>query len=305
MTLAGVYNIMATPFDEEGQIDVDSLQRLVDFQIGAGADGLTILGIMGEAHKLVDEERLLVTRTVMDQVDGRVPVVVGASAGGPDAALWLGRQAQAIGAAGVMCAPPQNLRNLDAVYEYYRRLAAGLTIPVVVQDEPVQTGVQMPAAFLGRLCNEIEGCAAIKLEDAPTPQKVTQVLAQLQRPAPVFGGLGGAQFYYELQRGAAGTMTGFAFTEILVSIYQQHRNGNVAGARATHYRNLPLIAYEAQPQVGLALRKEILRRRGAIASAAVRQPAMRPDAAALAELDEILAQLGLTEGLPSQIPSRA
>jgi 4-hydroxy-tetrahydrodipicolinate synthase len=125
------------------------------------------------------------------------------------------------------------------------------------------------------------------------------VLALLQRPAPVFGGLGGAQFYYELRRGAAGTMTGFAFTEILVSIYQEHRSGNLAGARAAYYRYLPLIAYEAQPQVGLALRKEILRRRGAIASAAVRHPAMRPDAAALAELDEILEQLGLSEGMPS------
>jgi 4-hydroxy-tetrahydrodipicolinate synthase len=298
MTLAGVYNIMATPFDDDGQVDEQSLRRLVDFQIAAGADGLTILGIMGEAHKLVDEERLLVTRTVIDQVDGRVPVVVGVSSGGPDAALWLGRQAQAIGAAGVMCAPPINLRNLDAVFEYYRRLADGLSIAIVVQDEPVQTGVLMPAAFLARLCNELAGCAAIKLEDAPTPQKVTQVLAQLKRSAPIFGGLGGAQFYYELQRGAAGTMTGFAFTEILVSIYQQHKAGNPEGARATYYRYLPLIAYEAQAQVGLALRKELLRRRGAIASAAVRHPAMRADPIALTELDQILTELGLSNASP-------
>ncbi|HVC30386.1 MAG TPA: hypothetical protein VND24_04300, partial [Steroidobacteraceae bacterium] len=176
------------------------------------------------------------------------------------------------------------------------RLTDGLSLPIVVQDEPVQTGVLMSAAFLARLCDELEGCAAIKLEDAPTPQKVTQVLAQLQRPAPVFGGLGGAQFYYELRRGAAGTMTGFAFTEILVSIYQQHSSGDIDGARATYYRYLPLLAYEAQPQVGLALRKEILRRRGAIASATLRHPAMRPDVAALGELDEILAKLGLSDG---------
>lgn len=299
MTLAGIYNIMATPFDEQGGLDLASLRRLVDFQLAAGADGLTILGIMGEAHKLVDEERLAVTRTVIEQVAGRVPVVVGASAGGPDAAIWLGRQAAALGAAGVMCAPPTNLRNLDAVFSYYRAVAEALAIPVVVQDEPVQTGVSMPAAFLARLCNEIEDCAAIKLEDAPTPPKISQVRSLLRREAPIFGGLGGAQFYYELRRGAAGTMTGFAFTELLVAIERRHTAGDGEGARAIYERYLPLIVYEAQPQVGLALRKELLRRRGAIACAAVRQPAMRLDPDALVELDELLRRLDLGQGAPT------
>ncbi|MGI8551475.1 MAG: dihydrodipicolinate synthase family protein, partial [Dehalococcoidia bacterium] len=144
MTFSGVYNIMATPFDEQAQIDVAGLRSLVDFQLRAGADGLTILGIMGEAHKLLDEERLQVTRTVLDHVAGRVPVVVGTSAGGADATIWHARQAEALGAAGIMCAPPINLRNLDSVFEYYRRVGSALSIPVVVQDEPVQTGVQMP-----------------------------------------------------------------------------------------------------------------------------------------------------------------
>jgi 4-hydroxy-tetrahydrodipicolinate synthase len=297
MKLAGVFNIMATPFDEDGGLDSASLRRLVDFQIECGADGLTILGIMCEAQKLLDEEKLSVTRLMLEQAAGRVPVVVGASAGGPEQTLWLALKAAELGAAAIMCAPPTNLRNLDAVYEYYRRVASASPLPIVVQDEPVATGVLMPAAFLARLCNEIPGCAAIKLEDAPTPQKLSQVRALLQGPVPVFGGLGGAQFYYELQRGAAGTMTGFAYTEILAAIYRQHCNGDVVGARATYYRYLPLIAYEAQPQVGLALRKELLRRRGAIATAVTRHPAMRPDGAALAELEELLLELGLHPGV--------
>ena len=297
MDLAGVFNIMATPFHESGDLDCDSLRRLVDFQIYAGAGGLTILGIMGEAQKLLDDEKLTVASTVLDQVSARVPVVVGASAGGPEQTLWLARQTAALGATAIMCAPPTNLRNLDAVYEYYRRVAAESPIPIVVQDEPVATGVLMPAAFLARLCNEISGCDAIKLEDAPTPQKLSQVRALLQHQVPVFGGLGGAQFYYELRRGAAGTMTGFAYTEILTAIYRQHTSGDISGARATYYQYLPLIAYEAQPQVGLALRKELLRRRGAIASSAARHPAMQPDGAALAELDELLHELGLSSGV--------
>jgi len=296
MTFAGVYNIMATPFNEQGALDLASLRTLVDFQIAAGADGLTILGIMGEAHKLVDEERLAVLETVIDQVAGRCPVVVGASAGGPDAAVWLARKAEAAGAAGVMCAPPTNLRNLDAVLSYYRAIAGAVSIPIVVQDEPVQTGVQLPAAFLARLCNELPGCAAIKLEDAPTPPKITRVRALLRQETPIFGGLGGAQFYYELRRGASGTMTGFAFTEVLVAIQRRHTTGDDEGARRLYFRYLPLLSYEAQPQIGLALRKELLRRRGAIACAAVRQPAMRLDDHALAELEQILAEVNLDGG---------
>src|SRR5262249_4282463 len=123
MNLSGVYNIMATPFDEQGALDEASLRRLVEFQLGTGADGLTILGIMGEAHKLLDEERLTVMHTALKQVAGRRPVVVGVSAGGPDAAIWLGRQAAALGAAAVMCAPPTNMRNLDSVFAFYRTLS--------------------------------------------------------------------------------------------------------------------------------------------------------------------------------------
>jgi 4-hydroxy-tetrahydrodipicolinate synthase len=299
MALAGVFNIMATPFDDAGNLDLASLRRLVDFQLAAGADGLTVLGIMGEAQKLLDEEKASVVQTTLDQAAGRAPVVVGASAGGPEQTAWLARLAASSGAAAIMCAPPTNLRNLDSVFEYYRRVAEACELPIVVQDEPVATGVLMPAAFLARLCDEIDGCVAIKLEEAPTPQKITQVAGLVRRPVPIFGGLGGAQFYYELRRGAAGTMTGFAYTEILAAIYRQHQRGNADGARATFFRYLPLIAYEAQLQVGLALRKELLRRRGAIASSYARHPAMRADAAALVELDEVLSATGLSEGTPA------
>jgi 4-hydroxy-tetrahydrodipicolinate synthase len=294
----GVYNIMATPFDDDGALDLESLRRLVDVQLAAGAAGLVILGIMGEAHKLTDGERLAVMRAALAHAAGRCPVIAGISAAGPDASIMLGREAARLGAAGVMLMPPTNLRNLDSVFACYRAVADALSLPIVVQDEPVQSGVVMPVSFLARLCDEIERCAAIKLEDAPTPPKISALRAQLRREVPIFGGLGGAQFYYELRRGAAGTMTGFAYTEALVAIHARHAAGDDAGARALYERYLPLLTYEAQPGIGLALRKELLRRRGAIATAAVRQPAMRLDAAAHAELDELLAGLDVGEGPP-------
>lgn len=299
MLTPGVFNIMATPFAASGAVDVEALQSLTAFQIAAGADGLTILGIMGEAYKLRDDEQLLVLRTVMETVAGRVPVVVGASGGGPDGSLWMARHAAGVGAAAVLCAPPVNLRNLDAVFGYYRAVAEGSPLPVVVQDEPVQTAVVMPPSFLARLCNELPGCVAIKLEEAPTPAKISRVRALLMRELPIFGGLGGAQFYYELCRGAAGTMTGFSYTEILVAIHRRFQAGDRDGARAVYLRYLPLLTYEAQPGIGLAIRKELLRRRGAIPSAAIRMPGTPLDPEAMAEIDELLGLLGLGGDAPA------
>lgn len=298
MRLQGIFNILATPFEPGSALDESSLRRLVDFQLDAGVAGLTILGIMGEAHKLLDEERLAIVRTVLDQVAERVPVVVGVSAGGADTATWFSRRAADLGAAAVMAAPPTNLRNLEAVYEYYRRLNAESPLPVVVQDEPVSTGVVMPAAFLARICDELERCVAIKLEEAPTPVKLSAVHRLAKRRVPIFGGLGGAQFYYELRRGAAGTMTGFAFPEILVAIQRRYAEGDDAGAYELFARYLPLISYEAQPVIGIALRKELLRRRGAIAWAGGRHPWAALDEGSLEELTQITRRVGLEAGVP-------
>jgi 4-hydroxy-tetrahydrodipicolinate synthase len=284
--MKGVFNILATPFDEQGRIDEESLRSLVEFQIKAGAAGLTILGIMGEVAKLSDSERDQVTRVVLEQVNGRIPVVVNTTHTGTHVVIETSQRVAAMGAAGIMLAPPTNLRNLDSVADFYRSVAAAVKIPVVVQDEPVTTGVIMPASFLAGL-----SLPYIKLEEAPVPQK----LSRIREKAPnsrIFGGLGGQYFLEELERGAVGTMTGFAFTEIL-GIYTDFMAGRHAEARETFYKHMPLIRYEGQAGVGLAIRKEILRRRGAIRCAAIRAPGMRLDAQALREIDSVLGYVGL------------
>jgi 4-hydroxy-tetrahydrodipicolinate synthase len=283
----GVLNIMATPFDEQGRVDEESLRSLVEFQIKAGAAGLTILGIMGEVAKLSDAERDLVTRTVLDQVNGRIPVVVNVTHTGAHVVIENARRAAEYGAAAIMVAPPTNLRNLDAVADFYRAVSQAATVPVVVQDEPVTTGVIMPVSFLVSL-----GLPLIKLEEAPVPPKISRILEQ-NPGARIFGGLGGQYFLHELERGAVGTMTGFAFTEILISIYTDFTAGRKAEARDTFYKYLPLISYEGQAGVGLAIRKEILHRRGAIACAAIRSPGPRVDRQGQAEISRVLELVGL------------
>lgn len=295
--LKGVYNIMATPFDDDGAIDEASVRRLVDFQLRCGAHGLTILGVMGEAHKLSESERLRLTDVVMEQVNGRVPVVVGTSHPGADIVVSLSRHAEKVRAAAIMVAPPFGLTSWSpALMDYYRHVAQRVNLPIVVQDEPASTGVYMPAATLAQICDEIPAARYIKLEEMPTPSKITQVRRIASREPVIFGGWGGIFFLEELRRGAVGTMTGFAFTEALVGIYERFTGGDIRGATDLFYRYLPLIRFEGQPGIGLAIRKEVLNWRGAISSATMRVPGQRLDSETRQELFEMLEHLGVPQG---------
>ncbi|MGJ7919284.1 dihydrodipicolinate synthase family protein [Neobacillus sp. LXY-4] len=287
--LQGVFAIMATPFSKDGQLDLESVKTLVEFNIDKGVQGITILGILGEAHKLTEVEREQIIKVVIDQVSGRIPVIVGTSASGTDLAVYYSKRAVELGADGIMVAPPTNVKNLNAVYEYYRRVSSAVDVPVVVQDEPNFSGVLMPAEFLAKISSELPNCKYIKLEEAPTPQKLA-LTKKINRDVGIFGGNGGVYFLEELTRGAEGTMTGFAFPEILVEIYTNYISGNIDRAREIFYKAGPLFRYEGQLGIGLAIRKEILRRRGAISNASLRHPGLILDQAHLDEITDLLKQ---------------
>ncbi|SET21025.1 dihydrodipicolinate synthase family protein [Geodermatophilus poikilotrophus] len=292
--LTGVLPITLTPFTDDGEVDEGSIDSLVEDYLGAGAHGLTILGIMGEAARLLDDERERVLRRYLQATAGRVPVVAGVSARATRMALDYARRAEDAGAAAVMLAPPDNTRNLDLVFEHFRLVAEAVSVPVVVQDEPVNTGVVMPAPFLVRLLDEIEGCRYLKLEETPTLPKITAVRQKAKGPVGVFGGLGGLYLYEELLRGADGIMTGFGFPQVLVGTYERFVAGDRAGAQEFFFRYLPLIRYEAQLGVGgVTIRKQVFARRGAIASPHARFPAPPVDELTLAELDDLIAAVGL------------
>ncbi len=290
---SGIFHILATPFREDGVLDTEGLPRLVEAALGTGVTGLTILGIAGEAHRLTDEERRRVVEIAVKETRGRVPVAVGVSASGTHLATAFARMAREHGADALMVAPPAGLKNLDAVAEYYRAVAAATGLPIVLQDEPVTTQVNMPAPFIAQLCAEIARIEAVKLEEPPTLPKITRLRALFGTRVAIFGGLGGVYFFEELSRGADGAMTGFPYPEALRAIRDHFVAGRRDEARALFYRWLPLIRYETQPGAtpgtAVGIRKEILRRRGWIASALVRPPAPALDAATHAELGEILA----------------
>ncbi len=299
--MQGIYNIVPTPFDESGAVDEASLRRLIEFVIGTGVDGLTILGFLGEAAKLSEAERAQVIDVTVEAAAGRVPVVVGATAQALDPCLRNARDAVERGAAGLLVAPPRmNRPNEAAVRRHYEALASAVDVPIVVQDFPASSGVYMTPAFIGTLADDVPACRWLKLEDDPTAQKVTAILAA-NPDVGIYGGLGGNFMLEELQRGVIGMMTGFGFPEILVSIYRDFRAGETDKARDTFYRYLPLIRYENQPGLNLPLRKLIYQKRGAMDHAAPRRPYPPLDEVTLQELDALLAHLGLTTPGPVTI----
>ncbi len=290
MKFRGVYSVLPTPFLADGSVDAESLRRVVDLFIAAGVNGLTALGVTSEVARLDERERALVLETVIEAAGGRVPVIAGATAEGLGLAIGYGKAAREAGAAAIMVSPPRMPKiNSDAVVRHFAALAEAVEMPIVVQDYPPISGYTMEPWLLARIARETPLARTIKLEDPPTPLKTAQILARAEGvEIGVLGGLGGVFMLEELMSGAAGVMTGFAFPEVLVEIYRLFRSGDVDGAADIFYRNVPLMRFEFQEGIGMAIRKEVLRRRGAIAWAGTRPPGASLDKATAAALDRVL-----------------
>ena len=293
----GVYTISATPFTDAGDIDWPSVDSLVEFYLQCGAQGLTILGMMGEAQKLSDEESAEFTRHFLRRVDGRVPVIVGVSNPGTANLVKLGKIAMDAGACGVMVAPLTGLKTEAQIVTYFAEVIAALgeKIPVVYQDYPQSTQADISAQSFLKIVDAHPSVVMFKHEDCPGLKKLTQIRKACdgvtRRYISTLVGNGGLYVPQELARGADGIMTGFAYPEMLVSVCALFAAGRSDEAEDLFDVYLPLVRHEQQPGFGLAVRKEILRRRGAIRSAAVRAPGPKLDAFDLAELDRLLSRL--------------
>lgn len=293
----GVFVISATPFTDNGALDLESLKRLTEFYLEKGATGLTVLGMMGEAAKLTPEESRSVLSTVIEVVNGQVPVVVGVSSPSLIAMADLARRAVDSGAAGVMLAPTPNLRTDEQIVNYFAMAceAMGRDIPVVLQDFPLTLGVQFSVDCLARIFRDNPQVVMMKHEDWPGLSKLGKVRRMSQAgeipPLSILVGNGGLFLPEEMKRGADGAMTGYAYPEMLAAVVNAYGTDAFDKAQDMFDAHLPLIRLETQPGLGLAVRKEVLRRRGAIASAFVRRPGPRLDAQDLADLDHCLNRL--------------
>lgn len=294
-TAKGVYVIATTPFLDDYDIDTKSIDRLTDFYAEAGSTGMTILGIMGEAPKLEATESIAIVKQVVGRT--KLPVIVGVSASGFAAMRSMARQSMDIGAAGVMIAPPSNLRTDDQIKNYYASAieAIGDDIPFVIQDYPLTLTVVMTPGVIRDIVNAHSSCVMLKHEDWPGLEKIS-VLRKFQsagdmREISILCGNGGLFIDFEMERGADGAMTGYAFTDALADIVRLQAEGRRDEAHDLFDAHLPLIRYEQQQGVGLAARKYVLQKRGLITSDIQRKPAGTLSPKARAEIDYLLSRV--------------
>jgi 4-hydroxy-tetrahydrodipicolinate synthase len=291
----GVYSIAVTPFHPDGRLDMNSVDSMTDFYLGCGATGLTILGIMGEAPKLSEEESLAVTKSVVKRAG--VPVIVGVSAPGFAAMKSLAHGAMELGAAGVMIAPPSHLRTDDQIVTYYGQAieAIGTDIPFVIQDYPLTLTVVMTPKVIRQIIQNHPSCVMLKHEDWPGLEKISAVRGfekdGSMKRISILTGNGGLFLDFEMERGADGAMTGYAFPEMLVDVVKLSKAGDREKAHDLFDAHLPLVRYEQQQGIGLATRKYVLQKRGAIVSDAQRKPGASLSKTAKDEIDYLLARL--------------
>ncbi|MBT3659223.1 MAG: dihydrodipicolinate synthase family protein [Rhodospirillaceae bacterium] len=293
----GVYVIAATPFAENGAVDFPSIDRLVEFYIGEGVHGMTVLGIMGEAPKLTDSEQTAVLARYLKRIDGRVPVIVGVSNPGIDNLAALSKASMDAGAAGVMVAGMPGLKTDEQVLGYFDNVMGKIDAdtPVCLQDYPPTTTVHMSVGNVNQLITDHPRIVMFKHEDCPGHRKLTRIRRAPEtdgvRRVSILTGNGALYVPQELARGADGLMTGFAFPGMLVDVYENYAAGIEQAGEDLFDCYLPIVRHEQQIGMGLAIRKEILRRRSALVCAAARAPGPSLDADDMAELDGLLGRL--------------
>ncbi|MBX9909127.1 MAG: dihydrodipicolinate synthase family protein [Beijerinckiaceae bacterium] len=292
----GVFPIAPTPFNPDGSVDWTSVDRLFSFYDSIGADGTTVLGIMGEAPKLEPAESIRIVRSAVAKMPGK-PVIVGVSAPGFASMRSLARESMEAGAGAVMIAPPPSLRTDDQITGYYAQAveAIGTDIPFVIQDYPLTLQVVMTPAVIRKIVMDNPSCVMLKHEDWPGLEKIS-ALRKFQkegslRELSILTGNGGLFLDFEMERGADGAMTGYAFPELLIDVVRLQKEGQRDAAHDIFDAHLPLLRYEQQQGAGLAVRKYTMMKRGILASDAQRKPGSAISATAKAEVDYLLARV--------------
>jgi 4-hydroxy-tetrahydrodipicolinate synthase len=286
--IKGSFIIAQTPFDDRAAVDVASIDTLVDFYLRHGADGFVVLGVSGEGAKLTAEEAVTVVTRFIARAQGK-PVIVGVSNPSLVQLCALAAEAMELGAAGVMIAPPSGLKTEEDLFSYFAAVFERIgDVPTVLQDFPFSTGVWMSVSSILTLIDRFPQIQVVKQEDLPSLAKISQLRAQQRRRVAILTGNNGLYLPYEMGRGIDGPMAGFSHPEMLSGVYRLFTQGQVEAAHDLFDRYLPLLNYEAQGFWGVAARKEVMRRRGAIKHATMRAPGPKLTAEHMGELDVLV-----------------
>ena len=288
----GAFPILATPFLEDESIDWDGLRKLVRFEMDAGVHGLALFGMASEAYTLTAEEKDRILDIVKEEVAGKLPLIVGSGHTSLHGAIALSQKAEKEGADALMVMAPSQVKpDAKRLYDYYAGIAGAVNIPIMIQDAPGASGVNLPVATIARLQKEFENVQYIKVEAPPTIMKISDVLDATNGELTVFGGMNGMYMYEEFVRGSVGTMPACEFPEIAVAVFEAFRSGDLQKARAIFVRHLPLLRMGTLPGYAMAIHKEILRRRGVIAAGVARNPNAPLDARLHEDIDLLMKEL--------------
>ena len=298
VNLSGLVPILATPFDEAGELDTTSLRTLTEFQLSSAVDGLAIFGMASEGFTLTSADRQTILREVRSVVADALPIVAGVASTSTATAVEQAIAAVDGGADALMVMPPHMVKpSADQLVEFYGTVAAQSGVPVMVQDAPGMTGVSLSVPLIVQL-SRLAGVTSIKIEAPPTVAKTADVVAAVSPDFLVLGGQNSQMVLEEYSAGAVGTMPACEFPDLLQPVLREFTGGDKKRARERFNRLLPLILFGLQPGLAWAVHKEVLVMRGLIASATVRSPANPIDARMRAALVILLADLDLLPAAP-------
>lgn len=288
----GIFPIAITPFDAHYEIDEASQLALINYLIDCGVHGIAIFGNASEGYALSESEKARLMPLIIKEVYGRVPVFVSTGHTGTHVAVQISKAAEDAGADGLMILPPYFLKpSAEDLFGYYKAISDAVSIPIMIQDAPLLTGVSIGAAQMARMAKECANVKLTKVEAPPTAMKVTEVKQACGDSLVIFGGLNGHFFLEELQRGARGTMPGSDLMPMFVHVWNLYEAGKHKEARAEFNRQLPLIRFELQPGLGVSAMKHNLKAQGVIKHVTVRPPTRALDAIAVEELQQIMNDL--------------
>ncbi|MGD1054882.1 MAG: dihydrodipicolinate synthase family protein [Nitrososphaerales archaeon] len=274
--LAGTFPVIVTPLDDQRNQDEDSYRGLIEYYCRAGVKGLTILGEAAERDLLSEEERQRILTTTFGLTSGKMPIVVGTGNENLQLTVQSSISAQGLGASAVMIPAPRSLKtktgipNEDAIFDYFSSVGDAIEIPLVIQDFPQTDRPKMSPMLISRLNREISNAKYLKLEDPPTPLKLAMIREIAGDRLKIFSAFYGRDSFWDLVHGAVGIMTSSPTPEYLVAMYDAYVAGDLKKAFDIYLNTLPLVYYCSE--LGLAVRKEILVKRGVIRTSKMKLP---------------------------------
>jgi len=293
MRFPGIIPAVTTPFDANGAVDAAGLAANVRFLLDAGVHGIVGTGTMGEAGSLSAAERRLVLETIVETVDGAVPVIAGISAGTAAAAVAYARDAAGVDA--VMCLPPLGYRaDLPELIAYYSAVAEGAGLPVMLYNNPEASGVDLRAEQIVAIADRVPGVVAVK-ECSGDVRRIPALIAAAPQLEVLVGGDDWALEGF--CAGATGWVTGVADVapRECVALYEHCAAGELDAAREVYQRLLPLARFDMTPK--LVQYFKAAQDEAGLAGGPCREPRLPLTAG---EREDLLAALAvLREGVPA------